>query len=190
MIKQQELYEAFLTRVEPEHRAFAAELHELFVNNGCTVEIKPTSSGFLVSYKFAPTKKAVANFVFRKSGLLLRLYADHASRDEALLSALPEDLLAAIRKAPDCKRLTRSGACNPRRGMRLSSGESVFKNVATTLSCFLSVWKIIRFYKASSSASSPHARRPKRESVWERLLARGCGRLCIKTGPRLMQELP
>lgn len=51
MIKQQELYEAFLTRVEPEHRAFAAELHELFVNNGCTVEIKPTSSGFLVSYK-------------------------------------------------------------------------------------------------------------------------------------------
>lgn len=53
MIKQQELYEAFLTRVEPEHRAFAAELHELFVNNGCTVEIKPTSSGFLVSYKFA-----------------------------------------------------------------------------------------------------------------------------------------
>ena len=80
MIKQQELYEAFLTRVEPEHRAFAAELHELFVNNGCTVEIKPTSSGFLVSYKFASTKKAVANFVFRKSGLLLRLYADHASR--------------------------------------------------------------------------------------------------------------
>ena len=114
MIKQHELYEAFLTCVEPEHRAFAAELHELFVNNGCTVEIKPTSSGFLVSYKFASTKKAVANFVFRKSGLLLRLYADHASRDEALLSALPEDLLAAIRKAPDCKRLTRSGACNPR----------------------------------------------------------------------------
>lgn len=113
MIKQQELYEAFLTRVEPEHRAFAAELHELFVNNGCTVEIKPTSSGFLVSYKFASTKKAVANFVFRKSGLLLRLYADHASRDEALLSALPEDLLAAIRKAPDCKRLTRSGALQP-----------------------------------------------------------------------------
>ena len=53
MIKQQELYEAFLTRVEPEHRAFAAELHELFVTNGCTVEIKPTSSGFLVSYKLS-----------------------------------------------------------------------------------------------------------------------------------------
>lgn len=83
MIKQQELYEAFLTRVEPEHRAFAAELHELFVNNGCTVEIKPTSSGFLVSYKFASTKKAVANFVFRKSGLLLRLYADRQQRRSA-----------------------------------------------------------------------------------------------------------
>lgn len=67
MIKQQELYEAFLTRVEPEHRAFAAELHELFVNNGCTVEIKPTSSGFLVSYKFASTKKAVANLCFAKA---------------------------------------------------------------------------------------------------------------------------
>ena len=68
MIKQQELYEAFLTRVEPEHRAFAAELHELFVNNGCTVEIKPTSSGFLVSYKFASTKKAVAILCFAKAG--------------------------------------------------------------------------------------------------------------------------
>ena len=156
------------------------------------MEIKPTSSGFLVSYKFASTKKSGCKFVFRKSGLLLRLYADHASRDEALLSALPEDLLAAIRKAPDCKRLTRSGACNPRcaAGYEVIIRGERFQNVATTLSCFLSVWKIIRFYKASSSASSPHARRPKRESVWERLLARGCGRLCIKTGPRLMQELP
>jgi hypothetical protein len=113
MTKQQELYEAFLTRVEPQHRAFAAELHELFVNNGCTVEIKPTRSGFLVSYKFASTKKAVANFVFRKSGLLLRLYADRVSREEGLLSTLPEGMLAAIRKAPDCKRLALSGGCNP-----------------------------------------------------------------------------
>ena len=105
MIKQQELYEAFLTRVEPEHRAFAAELHELFVNNGCTVEIKPTSSGFLVSYKFASTKKAVANFVFRKSGLLLRLYADHASRDEALLSALRNPESAGLQASDALRRL-------------------------------------------------------------------------------------
>lgn len=114
MTKKPELYEAFLERVEPQHRAFVAELHELFLKNGCTAEIKPARSGFLVSYKFAATKKTIANFVFRKSGLLLRLYADRASSEEALLSTLPEGMLATIRKAPDCKRLTLSGSCNPR----------------------------------------------------------------------------
>ena len=115
MIKQQELCEAFLTRVEPEHRAPSRQkLHELFVNNGCTVEIKPTSGAVSrLPTNLHPLKKRLQILCFAKAALLLRLYATPTPAETKRSSerALPEDLLAAIRKAPDCKRLTRAGAC-------------------------------------------------------------------------------
>lgn len=112
--KKPDLFDAFIEMVEPQHRGYVCELHELFTQNGCAAEIKPTRSGYLVSYKTMPSKKSIANFVFRKSGLLLRIYADCVNRYEPLLLSLPDSMLTAIQKATDCKRLTQTGACNSR----------------------------------------------------------------------------
>lgn len=117
MTDRPELFDAFLEMVDPQHRAFVCALHELFIQNGCVAEIKPTRSGYLVSCKLIHSRKAIANFVFRKSGLLLRIYADCVSSYEALLDSVPDNMLNAIRKAPDCKRLTMSGGCNPKCAM-------------------------------------------------------------------------
>lgn len=120
MPERPELFDAFLEMVEPQYRSDVCELHELFTQNGCAAEIKPTRSGYLVSYQLIKSKKSVANFVFRKSGLLLRIYGDCVSRYEQLLEAIPENMLAAIQKAADCKRLTQTGGCNPRCAMGYS----------------------------------------------------------------------
>lgn len=114
MAKQPAQYEAFLEMVDPQHRDFVNELHALITQSGCTAEIKPTRGGYLVSYKLASTKRSVANYVFRKSGLLLRIYGDCVNSYEEQLDAAPGNMLAAIRKATDCKRLTQTGGCNPR----------------------------------------------------------------------------
>jgi hypothetical protein len=50
-------------------------------------------------------KRVILNFVFRKSGLIVRIYGDAVNAYLDFMETLPDGMIRAIEKAPVCKRL-------------------------------------------------------------------------------------
>lgn len=108
-------FDDFMASVAIENQDFIKELHDKLMELGCKVEIKAAKSGYMVSYIF--NKKTVANYVFRKKGMFVRIYGVHVNEYEELLNTLPEQMIHAIEAAPVCKRLVEPGSCNPKCSM-------------------------------------------------------------------------
>lgn len=105
-------FEDFIKTVDDRDKAFVTELHDTLTANGCKIEIKEAKSGHMVSYIL--NKKTVANFVFRKAGLIIRIYANHIQDYMAFLDTLPDSMVKTIAAAPVCKRLINPDDCNPK----------------------------------------------------------------------------
>lgn len=108
-------FQDFIASVSVENLDFVQELHNKLMTLGCGIEIKPAKSGYVVSYLYG--KKTVANYVFRKKGMLVRIYGVHVSEYENILETLPEEMIYAIQTAPLCKRMADPDACNPKCAM-------------------------------------------------------------------------
>ena len=96
-------FQDFITSVPIENQDFVKELHNKLMELGCKIEIKTAKSGNMVSYLYH--KKTVANYVFRKKGMLVRIYGVHVNEYEKILETLPCEMVSTIQKAPICKRL-------------------------------------------------------------------------------------
>ena len=57
------------------------------------------------------------NYVFRKSGLLVRIYANEIRHYMDVLAQLPVGMTETIKRAGDCKRLLNPDDCNPKCSM-------------------------------------------------------------------------
>lgn len=100
----------FLKTVPGAHKAFVSNLHEQLIEQGCTINIKEAKSGYSVSYQWE--KRTVMNWVFRKSGILARIYGDNVPQYEAVITALPIDMQKKMTVSRDCKRLIDPSACS------------------------------------------------------------------------------
>lgn len=107
-------FEQFLDSVDSSYRDFVMEIHMELMKQGCRLEQKTAKSGFVVSYIRKDTKRTLATFVQRKSGIKLRVFADHIAEFQELLNAFPRRMKTEIRKASVCKRLLDPNDCNPR----------------------------------------------------------------------------
>lgn len=69
-------FDDFIKSVEEDNLAFVKDIHALFLNNGCKLEIKEAKQGYVVTYAYTKNKKRVSlmNYVFRKSGMMVRIY--------------------------------------------------------------------------------------------------------------------
>lgn len=105
-------FEDFLAAVHNENKAFVTQLNDVFIRHGCKIDVKEAKSGFMVAYTY--NKKSVINYVFRKSGTVVRIYANHIKEYMAFLDTLPSSMVDTIKKAPVCKRLMNPDACNPK----------------------------------------------------------------------------
>ena len=92
----------FIKTVEPVHQAFVKSTHEVLIIGGYKMKIESKASGLFVSYSHPKTKRSLMNFVFRKIGLLARLYPDNASTQFSM-DKLPASMEDELIKAPDCK---------------------------------------------------------------------------------------
>ena len=92
----------FIKAVEPAHQAFAKSTHEVLTTGGYKMKMESKASGLFVSYSHPKTKRSLLNFVFRKIGLLARLYPDNASTRFSM-DNLPASMEEELVKAPDCK---------------------------------------------------------------------------------------
>jgi hypothetical protein len=114
MAKEEIKFESFLENVSLENMSFVQDMHAFMLEKGCGFKIEAAKSGYVFSYLMPKTKKVVLNYVFRKSGMLVRIYADNIAKYPQLLETLPETLIEAVEKAPICKRLADPTKCNAR----------------------------------------------------------------------------
>ncbi|WP_044295769.1 hypothetical protein [Robinsoniella peoriensis] len=110
MAKEKASFKEFLMAVTPEHQAFVEKLNNKLIEQGCDLVIKEVKSGYTASYQLK--KKTVMNWVFRKSGILARIYGDNAGKYEDILASLPADMQKEMTTSRDCKRLIDPNACS------------------------------------------------------------------------------
>lgn len=110
MAKVKASFNEFLSAVAPEHQAFVEKLNNKLIQQGCDLVIKEAKSGYAASYQLE--KKTVMNWVFRKSGVLARIYGDNASKYEDIITSLPADMQKKMTTSRDCKRLIDPNACS------------------------------------------------------------------------------
>lgn len=114
-MKKKITFEAFLSSVSEENQAFVSKSHQTLMDHGCTIEIKEAKSGYMVAYLYQ--NQTLANYVFRKKGMLIRIYGTHVKEYETILDEFPLEMKTAIRNAQDCKRMLDHDACNPKCSM-------------------------------------------------------------------------
>ena len=110
MAKEKASFKEFLSTVMPEHQAFVEQLNNKLSEQGCNLVIKEAKSGYAASYQLE--KKAIMNWVFRKSGIWARIYGDNAGKYEDTIASLPAYMHKKMTASHDCKRLIDSNACS------------------------------------------------------------------------------
>lgn len=110
MAKEKGSFKDFLSAVAPEYQAFVEKLNNKLMEQGCDLVIKEAKSGYTASYRLE--NKTVMNWVFRKSGVLARIYGDNARKYEDIIASLPADMQKKMTASRDCKRLIDSDACS------------------------------------------------------------------------------
>lgn len=109
-----ESYDLFLQTVDARFLGFINEINDYLLKQGCKCDIKTAKSGYVVSYVYGDTKKTLANFVSRKTGMKIRIYAEHVTDYQDFLDTLPDKMKKEIQKASVCKRLLNPADCNSR----------------------------------------------------------------------------
>jgi len=104
----------FVAAVDMEHIDFVNTMHDYMTERNCKTEIKEAANGLVVSYVHKPSKRTVANYIFRKKALMLRIYADHVQSYMETLANWPASMKSTIKKSGICKRLLNPEECNSR----------------------------------------------------------------------------
>jgi len=113
MSKEKISFEQFFESVEVDNKPFVQDLHNYLMENGCKVAFEEKKNGYLASYKFGKPPRAVMNFVFRKSGMITRIYGEQIGGYLDFLNTLPKEMVDHISGAGDCKRLV-DNTCSPK----------------------------------------------------------------------------
>ena len=114
MSKTEYQFEDFLADVSDCYKAFVNKVHEKLLQDNYRIKIESKASGFLVSYVHPKMKRTILNFLFRKKGLLVRVYGDNCNKYCDVLNRLPESMVRQIDKSGVCKRLVDLESCNSR----------------------------------------------------------------------------
>jgi hypothetical protein len=113
MAKEKINFEQFMESVNADNKPFIQDLHNHLLDKGCKVAFEEKKNGFLASYKLGKPQRAFLNFVFRKHGMLVRVYGENASKYADFLNTMPEEMTQSIKNAGDCKRLV-NNTCSPK----------------------------------------------------------------------------
>ena len=113
MAKEKIIFEQFLETVDADNKPFVQEVHNYLLDSGCKVAFEEKKNGFLASYKYGKPPRALLNFIFRKHGMLTRVYGEHTGQYSDFLNTLPAEMVRSIEGAGDCKRLV-NNTCSPK----------------------------------------------------------------------------
>lgn len=107
-----ETFMLFLNDIPADCQGFVLELDKYLSEKGSSRTIRTAKSGYVTSYSSPKSGKALLNYVFRKSGVKMRIYAEHIGEHSEILSVFPDNMKSDVKKAGDCKKLT-GFTCSP-----------------------------------------------------------------------------
>ena len=120
-------FEQFFQTVEDHNQGFVEDMHKFLLDNGCKVTFEQKKNGYIASYKYGKPQRAFLNFIFRKDGMLTRIYGERIGNYPQFLNTLPQEMVEHIEKSGDCKRLV-SNRCSPKcTGYDFMIGEKHFQ---------------------------------------------------------------
>ena len=93
-----EKFSLFMETVDERFRGFVNQINEYLTAKGCKCDIKAAKSGYVVSYVLISSKRALATFISRKTGMKLRIYPEHIKEYKIFLDTLPEKMKKEIKK--------------------------------------------------------------------------------------------
>jgi len=99
MAKEIYFFEDFLQNVADEYKRFVSQVQELLTTDGYIIKVEKKAIGFFVSYADSRTKKSMLNFLFRKNGLYIRMYATNCDKYADVLNQSPDEIVKQITKA-------------------------------------------------------------------------------------------
>lgn len=100
-----ETFMLFLNDIPSESQGFVLELDKFLTEKGSKRTIKNAKSGFVTSYNSPKSGKTLLNYVFRKTGVKMRIYAQNVGEYDDILSDFPDNMKKDIIKGGDCKKL-------------------------------------------------------------------------------------
>ena len=98
-------------------RDFIEDINNFLLENNCKRRIKAAKSSPTVSYLLQDSKKTLATFVCRKTGIKIRIFPQRLNEYADFLDTLPAKMKKEITKASVCKRLINPNDCNPKCAM-------------------------------------------------------------------------
>ena len=100
-----ELFELFLKEIPGVYGDYVKELDSFLTDKGSKRTVRLSKSGYLTSYTVPGKDRMLLNYVFRKSGVRLRIYAQNVAEYDEILNHFPPEMKKDIIKAGDCKKL-------------------------------------------------------------------------------------
>lgn len=107
-----EKFTLFLNEVPPNLQEFVLELDDYLLGKECKRKIEPAKNGYVTTYMLPGSGKSLLNYVFRKTGIKIRIYAASIDVYDAILNDFPDKMKKEIIKSGDCKKLV-GGTCSP-----------------------------------------------------------------------------
>ena len=101
----------FFDEIDTSFRSFAQDLHDYLTESGCKASFEEKKTGLFGGYKHPKTKKSLVNMLYKKQGLLVRIYGGHTSGYRPFLDTLPAEMVKSIKSASPCKKLI-DNSCN------------------------------------------------------------------------------
>ena len=105
-------FEQFIKALDNDNKPFVSDLHNYLLDNGCKAAFEYKKGGCLASYKYGKPPRAAVNFLFRKTGMLTRIYGERIGNYPDFLNTLPCVMVESVKNASICKRLVLN-KCSP-----------------------------------------------------------------------------
>ena len=104
-------FEDFLMSVDDEQRDFVLAVNEKLMQEGCKVKISSSKTS-IFTVKYTQGRKGILNFVLRKKGLTVSIYARNFEKYPDVLNGLHNSVITQIANAPPCKNLVGPKKCS------------------------------------------------------------------------------
>jgi len=127
MAKEKITFEQFIESVDSDNKPFVQEQHSYMIDIGCKVTFEEKKNGYLASYKYGKPPRAAINFLFRKQGMLTRIYGEHIRGYHDFLNTLPAEMVDSIEASGPCGRLVNNTCSTKCTGYDFTIGDEHFQ---------------------------------------------------------------